>query len=102
MRLIILKVSDKIESKEPRTKINVNREWRFIRGDWEGFSDNGPEQAEYDDSEWSDIGLPHSFSIPYFMENEWYIGYGWYRKHMDVDWNWITRSFTWNLRAYSR
>ena len=62
--------------KEPRTKINFNREWKFIREDWDGFSYHGREQADYDDAAWSHIGLPHSFSTPYFMENEWYVGYG--------------------------
>jgi beta-galactosidase len=66
----------------------MNREWKFIRGDWEGFSVHGPEQADYDDAAWSHIGLPHSFSIPYFMENEWYVGYGWYRKHVEMDSDW--------------
>lgn len=74
-----------------RTKINVNREWRFIRGDWEGYRDSGPEQAEYDDSQWCAVGLPHSFSIPYFMENDWYVGFGWYRKHIDVPLTWINK-----------
>ncbi|WP_199619607.1 glycoside hydrolase family 2 protein [Paenibacillus alkalitolerans] len=77
--------------KEVRAKINVNREWRFIRGDWQGFSHIGPEQADYDDSNWSHVGLPHSFSIPYFMENEWYVGYGWYRKHLDVPACWMDK-----------
>ncbi|MFD1676567.1 glycoside hydrolase family 2 protein [Alicyclobacillus fodiniaquatilis] len=74
--------------KSLREKINLNREWRFVRGDWKVFNANGPEQIDYDDSEWSHIGLPHSFSIPYFMENNWYIGVGWYRKHLEClsDW----------------
>jgi beta-galactosidase len=78
----------RLRHKELRTKINVNREWKFIRGDWEGFSYNGPEQMDYDDAAWSHIGLPHSFSTPYFMENEWYVGNGWYRKHLDVPSDW--------------
>lgn len=81
----------RLKHKEPRKKINANREWKFIRGDWEGFSYNGPEQVDYDDSTWSHIGLPHSFSTPYFMENEWYVGYGWYRKHVEVDSDWTNK-----------
>lgn len=26
------------------------------------------------------IGLPHSFSLPYFMSKDFYVGYGWYKK----------------------
>ena len=32
----------------------------------------------------SDIGLPHSFNLPYFMNAKFYVGYGWYRKHFAV------------------
>ena len=80
-----------MKHKEPRAIINVNREWKFIRGDWEGFSTDGPEQMDYDDSNWTHIGLPHSFSTPYFMENEWYIGYGWYRKHLVYGPDWYNK-----------
>lgn len=37
-----------------------------------------------DDSEWEKIGLPHSFSTPYFMSKDFYVGYGWYRKAFPV------------------
>jgi len=36
------------------------------------------------DAGWQPVGLPHSFSIPYFMSPEFYSGYGWYRKHFQV------------------
>ena len=61
----------------PREVINLNREWKYMRGDC-----RGAEQTGYDDSGWERIGLPHSFSIPYFMSRDFYTGYGWYRKHV--------------------
>ena len=45
-----------------REVVNLNREWTYQRGDYPGA-----EQADYDDSGWEHVGLPHSFSIPYFM-----------------------------------
>ena len=45
----------------PRQQINFNREWKFQLGDHPGA-----EAAGYDDTKWDDIGLPHSFSMPYF------------------------------------
>lgn len=42
----------------------------------------GAEKMDYDDGKWEHVGLPHSFSIPYFMSNSFYVGYGWYRKHL--------------------
>ena len=62
-----------------RDIVNLNREWTYQLGDFPGA-----EQAGYDDSGWERIGLPHSFSIPYFLSSEFYTGYGWYRKVLDL------------------
>lgn len=58
-----------------RQSLNFNNEWKYMRGDC-----MGAEQSTYDDSKWEKVGLPHSFSIPYFMSKDFYTGYGWYRK----------------------
>jgi len=34
------------------------------------------------------IGLPHSFGTPYFQGKDFYTGYGWYRKSIDVPAEW--------------
>jgi len=62
-----------------RQKTNINAFWRYQRGDV-------PEaQAPaFDDSSWQAVGLPHSFSIPYFMSPDFYVGYGWHRKHLQL------------------
>ncbi|QPH39828.1 discoidin domain-containing protein [Pedobacter endophyticus] len=62
-----------------RSKINFNRDWKFIIGDH-----NGAEAVTYKDESWSNVALPHSFSMPYFMSTEFYTGYGWYRKTFDI------------------
>jgi beta-galactosidase len=48
-------------AESPRQQLNFNREWKFQLGDQPGAEATG-----YNDSKWDDIGLPHSFSIPYF------------------------------------
>lgn len=72
-------------SAEPlRQVVNFNREWLFQLGDFPGA-----EAESYQDAAWSRVGLPHSFSIPYFAAGgEFYVGYGWYRKHFDVPPEW--------------
>src|SRR4051794_35366850 len=62
-----------------RSTQNFNREWRFNLGD---VKDG--ESASVDDSTWDRVGLPHSFSIPYFQSPDFYVGYGWYRKHFKL------------------
>lgn len=59
---------------------NMNREWRFCLGDY-----IGAETVMFDDGKWETVGLPHSFSIPYFMSKDFYTGYGWYRKNVIID-----------------
>jgi hypothetical protein len=70
----------------PRETINFNREWKFLLGDHPGAQAVG-----YDDEHWERIGLPHSFSIPYFASPKFYVGFGWYRKHFDVPAKWAGR-----------
>ena len=68
-----------------RETINFNREWKFLLGDHPGA-----EADAYDDSKWDAIGLPHSFSIPYFAANDkFYVGYGWYRTRFEVPQSWV-------------
>lgn len=52
------------------------------------------EQAKYngfDDADWYHVGIPHSFGIPYFMENHFYVGYGCYRKKLEIKKEWINK-----------
>ena len=66
-----------------RQSINFNRDWKFQLGD-----DTNAVVVAFDDSRWNAVGLPHSFSEPYFASSKFYIGYGWYRKHFTVPKNW--------------
>jgi hypothetical protein len=67
-----------------RQTTNFNREWKFQLGDH-----SGAEAPAFDDSKWEAIGLPHSFSLPYFAANDkFYVGYGWYRKKIEAPQSW--------------
>ncbi len=63
-----------------RTKTILDRGWKFLLGDEPRAS-----AAAFDDSTWQDVDLPHSFSMPYFRSPDFYLGYGWYRRHLRVD-----------------
>lgn len=58
----------------------LNRAWSYLLGD-----DMKASVPSFDDSKWQVIGLPHSFSIPYFLSKDFYVGYGWYRKHIHLE-----------------
>lgn len=66
-----------------RESMNLNREWKFHLGDAKGA-----ESATFGDVNWQEIGLPHSFSMPYFAADKFYQGYGWYRKHVEAPPEW--------------
>ena len=61
-----------------RNEINLNPAWKFAYGDYPEAIDPG-----FSDAEWYDVDLPHSFSIPYDLdESGFYVGYGCYRKRL--------------------
>ena len=79
---------------EQEQKMLINRNWKFMHGDF-------PEAKapEYDDREWYDIGIPHSFGIPYFMEKQFYIGYGCYRKWLQIETGFDTKKLYLEFQA---
>ncbi len=77
--ILLLHVTAAHAANESRLRLNFNREWKFTLGD-----KSGAEAPAFDDTSWEPIGLPHSFSIPYFLSDRFYVGYGWYRKHFMV------------------
>lgn len=62
-----------------RQKISINAFWKYQQGD-----PAGAEAPTCNDDSWQSFGLPHSFSIPYFLSSDFYVGYGWYRKHQQL------------------
>lgn len=58
-----------------RTRTSFNADWRFHLG-----SSEQAEDPAFDDRDWQPVGLPHSFSMPYFRAADFYTGDGWYRK----------------------
>lgn len=55
----------------------LNRDWVFGYGDLRDVSDPA-------DARWYDIGLPHSFGMPYFMDTQFYVGLGTYSRIIEV------------------
>ncbi len=79
--LVFVGSSLSLKATQPeRSKTNLNREWKFQLGDF-----RGAEKADFADNTWQNVGLPHSFSLPYFLSAEFYSGYGWYRKNIVIE-----------------
>jgi Beta-galactosidase/beta-glucuronidase len=69
-----------------RTKMMLNAAWKFYKGDA-----TGAEATGFADTAWTNVNLPHVFDTPYYSLKKgvfWYVGYGWYRKHINVQAEW--------------
>jgi beta-galactosidase len=66
-----------------REIVQLNRAWTFTLGD-----PKGAEAVAFVEKDWQRANLPHSFSIPYFLGSGFYVGYGWYRKNIDLPEAW--------------
>jgi Glycosyl hydrolases family 2, TIM barrel domain/Glycosyl hydrolases family 2, sugar binding domain/Glycosyl hydrolases family 2/F5/8 type C domain len=66
-----------------RQVVSFNREWKFQIGDVAGA-----DATAFEDANWNDANLPHSFLMPYFAADKFYVGYGWYRKHFNAPATW--------------
>lgn len=76
------------EETSVRLKKNINREWQFtFSSEKDDFSDEISEDAE-----WERVGLPHTFSLPYFRSESFYTGYGWYQKTLHIEENWLNQN----------
>ena len=73
---------------------NFNQSWKFKRADV-----SGAEVVTFDDTSWDSVGVPHSFSLPYFMASKFYVGYGWYRKHFTAPSSWVGKTVTLEFQA---
>jgi beta-galactosidase/beta-glucuronidase len=79
---------------ELRQNTNINRDWQFKLGDQSIAQASTP-----DETGWDAINLPHSFSIPYFQSKDFYVGYGWYRKHLDIKPQWLSQRVSLEFEA---
>jgi beta-galactosidase len=66
------------------------REHRFINDDWTfAFGEHPGAETEAPDPDWYDVGLPHSFGLPDFREQRFYVGHGCYRRTVEIRPEWI-------------
>lgn len=87
LTFILIAFAGSLGAAEPlRQNLNINRDWKFKLGDY-----TGAEATAFDDKAWDAINLPHSFSIPYFQYKDFYVGYGWYRKHIEIKPEWASK-----------
>lgn len=77
-----LGIFQELETKVHRNKLSFNQDWRFFRGDIQGS-----EAANFDDSAWEIVHLPHTVRVEpaHCSGGLNYLGISWYRRHFYVD-----------------
>ena len=74
-----------------RQDLNLDANWRFIQQDV-----SGAQAANFNDSSWTVVNLPHTWDIPDGQDGpgtDYYRGIGWYRMHYTVDGSYTNRQF---------
>ena len=83
LMLLLNSCSNNPKEESVRLRNNINRDWKFtFSSEGDNFSGNNSENAL-----WERVGLPHTFSLPYFRSESFYEGYGWYQKNINIDSN---------------
>jgi len=80
MVMLAMAAASFVNAASNRVVVNLNADWKFIKGDI-----SGAQAAAYSDASWSSVGLPHSASIPFFIDDKAYVGWTWYRKHLTIN-----------------
>ena len=83
-----------LASPSTRRRECLNRDWKFLLGD-------NPQAAApgFSDNDWQAIGLPHSFSLPYFRGKDFYVGFGWYRRSIAWRSEWAGKNVSLEFEA---
>ena len=84
--VFVAMIHGSVVAAKTRTSELQNKGWSFYKG-----QQAGAEAIAFDDSSWEAVNLPHSASIPYWMELEVYEGDTWYRKEFVADASWESR-----------
>jgi beta-galactosidase len=84
--LLVISALQPVLAANNRVVMNLNQTWKFTKGNI-----SGAEAAGFNDNGWSSVGLPHSASIPFFINDNAYVGWVWYRKHFSVDGQYSSR-----------
>jgi beta-galactosidase len=72
-----------------RASVLVNDSWLYYQGDTKDGA-----RVDLNCSDWQRIGLPHTMSLPYFEAKQFYMGFGWYRRHLNISYKDINRHIT--------
>lgn len=76
---------------------SLNDSWKFLKGECPAAADSA-----FDDTQWADIHLPHTWNTDAYTEKEYYRGTGWYRRTLHLPQGWQGKQIFLKLDAASK
>lgn len=83
--------------KAQREAKTINDEWKFFRGDIAHAS-----EKSFDDTNWSEISIPHTWNTDAYIDKNYYKGIGWYRRKLQLPQTWINKQIFLKFEAASK
>ena len=75
----------------------INDSWKFLKGECTSAADSA-----FNDSQWADIHLPHTWNTDAYTEKDYYRGTGWYRRRITLPKDWEGKQVFLKLDAASK
>ena len=75
----------------------INDSWKFLKGECTTAADSA-----FNDSQWADIHLPHTWNTDAYTEKDYYRGTGWYRRRITLPKDWEGKQVFLKLDAASK
>lgn len=76
---------------------SINDSWKFLKGECTAAADSA-----FNDKEWMDIHLPHTWNTDAYTEKDYYRGTGWYRRQINLPQDWKGKQIFLKLDAASK
>lgn len=80
-----------------RQSQTINDSWKFLRKECPAAADSA-----FDDHNWADIHLPHTWNTDAYTEKDYYRGTGWYRRTLRLPQEWQGKQLFLKLEAASK
>lgn len=95
MAIVAMFAFPAMAQREMRT---INDGWKFLKGD----AGSEVVAAEYDDSRWERINVPHSWNTEAYVVKDYYKGVGWYRKMFTLPLDWQDKQIVLRFEGASK
>lgn len=96
--VIVLSLFTLLPAQAQRETQSLNDSWKFLKGECNAAAAD----SAFNDNEWTDIHLPHTWNTDAYTEKDYYRGQGWYRRQVNLPQDWKGKQIFLRLDAASK